>query len=60
MKLFKSFIKNYLLFGLVVVLGSVIATLVTYVVFSISHGAPSAGKMLQIQKCLEEKINEQK
>ena len=59
MRLFKSFIKNYLLFGLGVILGSVIATLVTYAVFSISHGTPNAAKILQIQECLEEKINEQ-
>lgn len=60
MKLFKNLLKNYLFFGLGVIFGSVIATLITYVIFSISHGTPSAAKVLQIQECLEEKINEQK
>jgi len=58
MKLFKKFLKNYLFFGVGVIFGSIIATLVTYTVFAISHGTPSAAKVLQIQKCLEQKINE--
>ena len=58
MKLFKKFLKNYLFFGIGVIFGSTIATFVTYAVFSISHGTPTAAKVLQIQKCLEEKINE--
>jgi hypothetical protein len=58
MRLFKKFIKNYLFFGLGVVFGSTIATLVTYCVFAISHGTPTAAKVLQIQDCLEEKISE--
>jgi len=58
MRLFKKFIKNYLFFGLGVIFGSTIATIVTYAVFSISHGTPTAAKVLQIQECLEEKINE--
>ena len=59
MKLFKKLVKNYLFFGLGVVFGSVISTFITYAVFSISHGTPNAAKVLQIQECLEEKINEQ-
>jgi len=58
MKLFKNFVKNYLFFGLGVIFGSTIATLITYAVFSISHGTPTTAKVLQIQECLEEKINE--
>jgi hypothetical protein len=58
MRLFKKFVKNYLFFGIGVIFGSTIATFITYAVFSISHGTPTASKVLQIQKCLEEKINE--
>lgn len=58
MRLFKKLIKNYLFFGIGVVFGSIISTFVSYAVFSISHGTPSAAKVLQIQECLEEKINE--
>ena len=58
MKLFKNFVKNYLFFGIGVIFGSVIATLITYTVFSVSHGTPTAAKVLQIQECLEKKINE--
>jgi len=53
--LFRAFVKNYLFFGLGVIFGSVIATLVTYAVFSISYGNPNAAKVLQIQECLEKK-----
>lgn len=59
MRLFKKLIKNYLFFGLGVIFGSTIATIVTYAVFSVSHGTPNAARVLQIQECLEEKINEQ-
>jgi len=55
MRLFKTFVKNYLFFGLGVIFGSVIATLITYAVFSISYGNPNAAKVLQIQECLEKK-----
>ena len=58
MRLFKKFIKNYLFFGIGVIFGSVISTFVTYAVFSISYGTPTATGVLQIQECLEEKINE--
>ena len=58
MKLFKKIIKNYLFFGLGVIFGSIVATFVTYAVFAISHGTPSAARVMQIQDCLEEKINE--
>ena len=55
MRLFKKIIKNYLFFGLGVIFGSVISTFVTYAVFSISYGTPTAARVLQIQECLEEK-----
>ena len=58
MKLFKKFLKNYLFFGIGVIFGSTISAFVSYAVFSISHGTPNAAKVLQIQECLEEKINE--
>ena len=58
MRLFKKLIKNYLFFGLGVIFGSIISTFVTYAVFSISNGTPTAARVLQIQECLEEKINE--
>ena len=58
MKLFKKFLKNYLFFGIGVIFGSTIATIVTYTVFAVSHGTPTAAKVLQIQECLEQKINE--
>jgi hypothetical protein len=56
MRLFKKLIKNYLFFGLGVIFGSIISTFVTYAVFSISHGTPTAAKVLHIQECLEEKL----
>jgi hypothetical protein len=55
MRLFKTFVKNYLFFGLGVIFGSVIATLVTYAIFTISYGNLDAAKMLQIEECLEKK-----
>jgi len=58
MRLFKKIIKNYLFFGIGVVFGSIISTFVTYAVFSISHGTPTAAKVMQIEECLKEKINE--
>ncbi len=58
MKLFKNFLKNYLFFGIGVIFGSVIATFITYTIFAVSHGTPSAAKVLQIQECLEDKIND--
>jgi hypothetical protein len=58
MKLFKKFLKNYLFFGIGVIFGSTVATIVTYTVFAVSHGTPTAAKVLQIQECLEQKINE--
>jgi len=58
MKLFKKFIKSYLAFGLGVVFGASISTIVTYSIMMFAYGAPDAVKVLQIRQCLEEKINE--
>jgi hypothetical protein len=58
MKLFKKLLGNYLSLGIGVIFGSVVATVVTYTVFAVSYGTPSAARVLQIQECLEEKINE--
>jgi hypothetical protein len=58
MKLFKKLFKNYLFFGLGVIFGSTIATLITYTVFSVAYGTPTTAQVLQIKECLEEKINE--
>jgi len=58
MKLFKKFLKSYLVFGLGVAFGAVVSTLVTYSVMMFAYGSPDAIKVLQIQECLQEKINE--
>ena len=60
MKLFKKLVKNYLFFGFGVIFGSIVATFVSYTIFSVTHGVPTAAKVLQIQKCLEEKLNHEK
>lgn len=57
MKLF-NFIKQYLFFGLGVVFGATIATITTYTVMSVCYGIPETSKILEIQECLQEKINE--
>jgi hypothetical protein len=58
MKLFKTFVKSYLVFGLGVIFGSIISTLVTYSAMTFAYGSPDAAKVFQIKECLEEKINE--
>ena len=58
MKLFKKFLKNYLFFGLGVMFGSAIGTIITYTILSATYGIPDSLKILQIRECLEEKINE--
>tara|TARA_R110002124_G_scaffold89937_9_gene229789 strand:+ start:2751 stop:2927 length:177 start_codon:yes stop_codon:yes gene_type:complete len=58
MKLFKLFIKSYLVFGLGVVFGAVVATLVTYSIMTFAYGSPDAAKIFQIKECLEERVNE--
>lgn len=46
------------MFGLGVIFGSTISSLVTYAIMAFSYGSPDAIKILQIQQCLEEKISE--
>jgi len=58
MKLFKKLFKSYFVFGLGVLFGSIISSFVTYAIMAFAHGNPDAVKILQIQQCLEEKINE--
>ena len=61
MKLFnflKSFAKSYLVFGLGVLFGSAISCITTYIIMSACYGIPDTIKILEIQECLEEKINE--
>jgi len=60
MRLFKKLVKNYLFFGFGVIFGSIVATFVSYTIFSVTHGSPSAAKILQIQECLEEKLSHEK
>tara|TARA_R110002110_G_scaffold355536_1_gene565171 strand:+ start:180 stop:356 length:177 start_codon:yes stop_codon:yes gene_type:complete len=58
MKLFKKLIKNYLAFGLGIVTGSIIASIVSWMVMTLAYGNPDLEKTLKIKACLEEKINE--
>jgi len=39
--------------------GAVIASVVSWVIMSITHGNPDLEKFLDVRECLEEKINEQ-
>jgi hypothetical protein len=54
----KTLGKGYLAFGVGVIFGAIIATLTSYYIFEAALGSPDAGKILQIQHCLEEKFNE--
>jgi hypothetical protein len=58
MKLFKTFIKSYLVFGLGVIFGATVSTVVTYSTMTFAYGSPDAAKIFQIKECLEEKNNE--
>jgi len=57
MKLF-SFMKKYIFFGLGMIIGSAIGTLITYITLSACYGLPEITDVLEIRECLEEKINE--
>ena len=48
---------GYIGFAVGVIFGSIIATLTSYYIFEAALGSPSAGKILQIQECLQERIN---
>jgi len=47
---------GYLAFGVGVIFGAIIATLTSYYIFEAALGSPDAAKMLQIEKCLEERV----
>ena len=47
---------GYVGFGIGVIFGAIIATLTSYYIFEAALGSPEAGRVLQIQDCLEEKI----
>ena len=48
---------GYIGFAVGVIFGSIIATLTSYYIFETALGSPDAGKILQIQECLQERIN---
>ena len=48
---------GYLGFATGVVFGAIIATLTSYYIFETALGSPDAARVLQIQECLEERIN---
>jgi len=47
---------GYIGFGMGVVFGAIVATLTSYYIFETALGSPEAGKILQIQECLQERI----
>lgn len=57
MKLSKL-IKEYIFFGLGMIVGSIIGTTITYIALSACYGLPELADVLEIRECLEEKINE--
>ena len=48
---------GYIGFATGVIFGSIIATLTSYYIFEAALGSPDAGRVLQIQECLQERIN---
>jgi len=57
MKLFE-FLKKYIVFGLGMIIGSAIGTVITYMFLSACYGLPEVADVLEIRECLEERINE--
>ena len=49
---------GYLAFGVGVIFGAIIATLTSYYIFETAYGSPAAAKVLAIQECLLERIDE--
>ena len=49
---------GYLGFTVGVIFGAIVATLTSYYIFETAYGSPAAAKVLQIQECLLERINE--
>ena len=48
---------GYIGFATGVVFGAIVATPTSYYIFETALGSPDAGKILQIQECLQERIN---
>ena len=48
---------GYIGFATGVVFGAIVATLTSYYIFEAALGSPDAGRILQIQECLQERIN---
>ena len=53
----KKLSTGYLAFGMGVIFGAIVATLTSYYIFEAALGKPEAAKILQIQDCIQEKIN---
>ena len=49
---------GYIGFATGVVFGAIVATLTSYYIFEAAYGSPAAAKVLAIQECLLERINE--
>tara|TARA_R110002020_G_scaffold311832_1_gene527362 strand:+ start:1118 stop:1291 length:174 start_codon:yes stop_codon:yes gene_type:complete len=49
---------GYLGFTVGVVFGAIVATLTSYYIFETAYGSPAAAKVLRIEECLLERINE--
>jgi len=55
MKLFRKLIKSYFVFGAGIVVGAIIASVVSWSVMTIAYGNPDLEKTLKIRECLIEK-----
>ena len=51
-------LTGYMMFGLGVIFGAVVATLTSYYVFEAVWGSVDAQEFLQIKHCIEEKFDE--
>tara|TARA_R110000796_G_scaffold240063_1_gene360964 strand:- start:226 stop:399 length:174 start_codon:yes stop_codon:yes gene_type:complete len=47
---------GYIGFATGVVFGAIVATITSYYIFETALGSPDAGRVLQIQECLQERI----
>ena len=48
---------GYIGFATGVIFGAIVATLTSYYIFETALGSPDAASVLQIQECLQERIN---
>ena len=48
---------GYIGFATGVVFGAIVATLTSYYIFETALGSPDAASVLQIQECLQERVN---